>query len=166
MKILITSEGQYINSDTELPEVGKKYTLTDATDQSEQQRKAWHALVHEWYKSGCYSFVDTLDFNVFREAVKELYGEGFSHYEYIDSNYKTCKAKTLEEIPDDIILDTRYHPDRIHRVLKHFYDYTKNQVKKSLDVIIPAMDENEVDTPKYHEIIKGMQNDSEAEVRS
>ena len=160
MKILITAEGSFISVDNEHPEVGKKYTLEDATDQSEKQRKAWHALVQEWYKSGCYSFVDTLDFNVFREAVKELYGEGFSHYEYIDSNYKIYKAKTLEEIPDDIILDTRYHPERIRRVLKHFYDYTKKQVKKSLDIIIIAMDENEVDTPKYHEIIKGMENDS------
>ena len=159
MRILITESGRYITESADSPEVGKSYYLEDSANKTKAQRSAWHALVSEWYSSGCWSFVDTTDFNYFRDAVKKKYGEGFDRLEYSDNDHNLQRVKTREEIPDEILIDfTENHTGRIKGVLKSFTRYTKKQVKNSIDKIIKAMDANGVDSKKYHEIIKGMQS--------
>lgn len=159
MKILILEGDRFLFANSEQPEVGKTYILEDAGTHSAQQRKTWHALVQEWWKSGMNN-IDTLDFHLFRETCKKQYGEGFSHYEYIGNDVNMVRVKDLSEIPQDILDDFKnVHRQRIKGVLKSFTKYTKKQVKDSIDKIIVAMDECGVDTVKYHEILGGMESE-------
>ena len=54
MIIQITPDG-YIHLSGDAPEVGRKYALEDATDGTQAQNRAFHALVQEYFTSGCHS---------------------------------------------------------------------------------------------------------------
>jgi len=156
MKILITETG-YICESHEHPIVGRHYIIEDAEEHTASQRKAAHALMQEWYKSGLWDF-DTVDWLRFRDLVKKEYGAGFSHYEYVDSNYGMNRVNDLDEIPSDILNDfSAGNKKRIKAILKSFSDYTKKEVKILIDRLIDVMNERGVDTPKYHDILEGLE---------
>jgi len=156
MKILITESG-YIPQSADTPEVGKYYTLETADNQTAQQRKAWHAIVHEWFKSGLWSY-DTIDFKQFRDYIKKDYGAGFEKYKWVDDNYCIHTAKTMEEIPLYVLeAQANGQHGRINGVLKSFSNYTKKDVKDSLDKLISACMEAGLNSRKFQEIITGME---------
>ena len=133
----------------ENPIVGKWYTLEDATSHTDAQRKAVHALIQEWFKSGLWSY-DTLDFAEFRNYVKRDYGVGF-----IKVSRKSLGIKNSH----------LYLPDEIE-VLKSFSLYTKKEVQSFCDNIINAMIHAGVDTKKFHQIIDGMSSEKGADINS
>lgn len=55
MIIQITPDG-FIHLSGDAPEVGRKYLLEDATEGTQAQNRAFHALVQEYFTSGCHSY--------------------------------------------------------------------------------------------------------------
>ena len=156
MKILITEDG-YMEQSSDLPVVGRSYILEDATTGSSAQNKAAHALIQEYFKSGCYSDeVDT--WLELRNKLKIRLGEGFEAFVYVDikKSYRLQDAKNYKDIP----LHVRSLPERnllIRGRLKSWADYTMKQRKNFIDNLIAEMDTAKVQTKKYYEIREGME---------
>ena len=159
MKILIT-ENSYIIESQESPIIGHSYILEDASEHTGKQRKAAHALIGEWFKSGAWDY-DTTDYNRFREYVKKDYGSGFSHYEYVDNDYGMNRVKELDEIPEYVLKDygEGHNKKRIKAVLKSFTEYTKKDVMLLIDRLIDVMMERGVKSAKFQDIIKGLEDE-------
>ena len=64
------------------------------------------------------------------------------------------EVDTVQDIPPEILKNKKC----IRGKLKSFTRYTKNDVMDSLDRLIAAMDASGVQTKKYYEILKGMEN--------
>ena len=159
MKITITPDG-YICDTLEKPIEGRKYILEDAEHHSGQQRKAAHALINEWYKSGLWDFIDTMDYNRFRDAVKYRYGAGMSHLEYVENDYTMHRVVSMDEVPEHVVTDFNDgNHGRIKGVLKSFADYKKSEVKDLIDKLLIAMDDAGVCSPKYEDIKRGMSDE-------
>lgn len=187
MTILITAEGEFIIESGDAPEVGKRYSLEKPESQTDALRKAWHALVQEWLKSGCHSY-KTKDFETFRNFVKRDYGKGYKSYVFADFNaneilYDEIKrychelgddfinglfslvVKTITEnalmkeveTVEEIPEEIRKNKKCVRGKLWSFTEYGKKDVCESIDKLIPAMDEHGVRTNKYFEILKGLE---------
>ena len=155
MKILIT-ETSYIIESQESPIIGHSYILENASEHTGKQRKAAHALIGEWFKSGAWDY-DTRDYNRFRECVKRDYGGGFSHYEYVDDDYGMNRVKDLDNIPGYVLDDfNNGNKKRIKAILKSFTEYTKKDVMLLIDRLIDVMMERGVNSAKFQDIMEGL----------
>lgn len=158
MTITILEGERYLTASQEVPVIGRTYYLEDAETHTAPQRKAAHALIGEWFKSGLWDFVDTMDYERFRDAVKKKYGAGFSHLEYVDDRYNMVRVESVEEIPQSVLDSFNAGASgRIKGVLKSFTRYKKSEVKDLIDRLIDAMTERGVDTPKFRDIILGLE---------
>lgn len=159
MKILITESG-YLPQSKDAPIVGKVYSLERADTQTAQQRKAWHALVQELFKSGLLSY-DTLDFKRFRDLIKKDYGAGFCRYKWVDDNYCINESVDVEDIPEHVLqAQADGQHGRINGVLKSFTDYTLPEVKDSIDKLLALCLEVGLNSKKYFEIVDGMESNN------
>lgn len=153
MKILITETG-YITESHEKPIVGRRYWLEDDEEYTQPMRNLWESLVDIAYKSGTFDY-DTIDKYRFREHIKKDYGEGFNRYKYVDDNFKMVEVKSLDEIPEYVLEDfNNGNSERILGVMKSTTAYTKKRFSKLIDNTINAMQEREIDTPKFRDIIE------------
>jgi hypothetical protein len=158
MTILITPDG-YVCESEETPQEGKRYILYDADEHTWSQTKTVHALIGVWFKSGLWDY-DTIDYVRFRDFVKKDYGAGFSHYEYVTDSLGMERVKTLVEIPQEILDDfSNGNSRRIKAVLKSFTDYTKKECMAMIDNLINVMTERGVDTPKFRDIMRGLEDE-------
>jgi len=155
MTILITADGEYL-AENDSPVVGRRYTLEDATCGTQAQNKAFHSICQEYWKSGLWSYQGSgykqgATFSEFRDMVKRNLGAGFESYIYAtDQGIK--KAKTLEEIPDEIRKDNRF----ILGKLKSWSDYGKKERKQTIDNLISECNQVGLNSKKYSEILDGM----------
>ena len=147
MIIQITPEG-FIHLSGDTPEVGRTYTLEDATEGTDKQNRFFHPLVMEWFKSGCHSY-DVQNWQALKEFVKRDMGAGFESYVYADEK-GMHKVKTLEDIPAHIPLTHKMGK------LKSWGAYTKNERRKTIDMLISTMIQSGVNSKKFHEILDGM----------
>jgi hypothetical protein len=161
MKIQILPGYTYSPLTTDLPEPGKTYILTDDADGTERQNRAFHALVLEYWKSGCASY-PSKGFEDFRNEIKKNLGAGFEAFVYavIENDRPVIKdAKTWDEIPEGLRVD----PDKrafIRGRLKSWSDYVKKERIETIDNLIREMVEAGVNSKKFDEIISGMQERS------
>ena len=152
MIIQITPDG-FIHLSGDAPEVGRKYLLEDATEGTQAQNRAFHALVQEYFTSGCHSY-NVKTWLELREYIKRDLGAGFESYVYADES-GIHKVKTLDEIPESVPLSHKLGK------LKSWANYTKNERKKTLDRLISEMIQAGVQTRHFFEILEGM-NDQTA----
>lgn len=152
MKILILEDG-YIAESHEKPIPGRRYILEDAEEHTDAQRKAAHALINEWYKSGAWDY-DTTEYNVFRDYVKKDYGAGFSHYEYVDDKYCMHRVASVDDVPDYVLDDFNGgNRGRIKGVLKSFTRYKKKEVQGLIDKLLDVMISRGVNSAKFQDIV-------------
>jgi hypothetical protein len=137
MKILVTGPGEF-SGDT--LKVGKYYNAELADELTERQRKTFEALVQCYWVSGCHSYNDARSYPHFRELMKLYLGAG------------TEKCQTL--VNED---GTPCPGGRITYRLKSRNDYTKKEMQLTIDNIINEMFLVGVNTPRFNEIIKGME---------
>lgn len=154
MTILITADNEFTTVGSKTPEVGKKYNLEKADNGTAALRRTFHALVQEWYKSGCWSY-DCDGFDNFRKFIKRDYGAGFDSYIYI-ADIGTDKqrlevVKELDDVPENL-RNSEYC--RAH--LKSCSQYTKKEYSSAIDMIIPDMISQGVQTPHFKEILDGL----------
>lgn len=158
MRILVTAPGLYLTDSRDEPEPGRRYELVDASDGTARQGRAFHALVAEYFVSGCYSYpAKSLD--ELRNYVKLRLGAGVDAYVYADmENGKAIvkKVKEFSEIPEHV----RKDPDAsklIIRRLKSWTEYSKRERRETLDRLIAQMHSEGVQTKHFFEILEGME---------
>lgn len=146
VQLLITSQ--------ELPIVGRYYTLEDAIEGTAAQNKTFHALTMEYFRSGHHSY-DVSSYAEFKIEIKKHLGEGYECHFYIvmvNGIPELKKVKSKDEIPAEI----RKDPSQGLSKMKSFRDYTKKQRKNCIDNVITEMLAAGVNTPKFEEILKGL----------
>jgi hypothetical protein len=137
MKILITSPGEF-SGDGLI--VGKEYEAIPAEDATERQNRAFHALLMEYWKSGAHSY-RAKNYAHFREIIKLNLGARVEQfYSLIDDTGHVL------EIP------------RLQWRIKSLSDYTKKELKETIDNLIAEMHQAGVQTKKFYEILEGMEN--------
>ena len=153
MRICILPDETYQVVGNKSPKLGQVYFLEPAEGGTLAQNNAFHALVQEYFNSGCYpDNVNT--WLELREHIKHRLGAGFELYIYWDPRTrKIKKAKNLEDIPS--IISRR---DMIHGVLKSWGKYTKKERMSCLNNLIAEMHTTKVQTAKFYEILDGMQS--------
>lgn len=158
MKVAIIGPNEFKCMDSNRPDIGRVYTLEDASNGTEAQGKAFHALVGEYFKSGLSKYQATT-FEELKNCVKRSLGAGFEAYVYatMENGKIVIKdAKTQDDIPREI-WDS---PDRFKLVrgrLKSWADYTKKERRETMDRLISEMHQVGVQTKKFYEILEGME---------
>ena len=149
MLIQITPDG-FLALSKDAPVVGRIYTLEDAETGSGAQNRAWHALAQEYWRTGLHSY-PSKTFAEFRDFLKRDLGAGFESFVYA-SPVGVKKVATREEIPPEYN-NSKYAMGR----LLSWSDYTLRQRRETIDRLIAEMVQAGVNTPKFAEIIAGME---------
>lgn len=173
MKILITEPGRFIEQSKESPEVGRAYTLEDATSGTAAQNRAFHSLLTAFWiwmlKTDTYQFEnDGIVYDLrtpsqtdFKDFFKYKYGAGFSWVEYVDDNYRMVRVPSQEDVPEYVIKDFNSgNRRRVKGVLKSWADYTKKERKDALDILIHIIAISGCTDKKVMEIISGMDREA------
>lgn len=158
------STGSVVNLliDGEMPKVGHYYYLESATEGTTAQNKTFHALTMEYFNSGQSSY-DAANYADFKNQIKRHLGAGFDGFVYIGvahesdgpGHFKMFDVKKESEIPLAIKKDP-YMKDMIRGKLKSWSSYTKKQRKNTIDNVISEMHQAGINTPKFEEILAGM----------
>lgn len=135
------------------PIEGRAYILEDAESGTSAQNRAFHALVAEYFASGCHSYnATTLAY--FRDLIKRDLGAGFEAVAYSES--KIIVVESLSMVPDDIRRAKDYK-ERVRGRLKSWSDYTKKERRETMDRLISEMHQAGVQTQKFYQILDGME---------
>jgi hypothetical protein len=136
MKILVTGPGEFTGDDLK---VGKYYNAELADEGTERQRKTFEALVQCYWTSGCHSY-NARSIEHFRELMKLYLGAGTEkYYSLVNEDGTPCPN------------------GRISYRLKSRNDYTKKELQLTIDNIINEMFLVGVNTPRFNEILQGME---------
>ena len=170
----ISERGAVFSMEGEQPVPGFKYMMEDATEGTLAQNKAFHSLLDAFWTwmhrknnfrfedSGIIYDLGTPTKEDFREYFKFKYGEGASHYQYVDENKSMQKVKTSDEVPQYAVDDFNAgNKGRVKAVLKSWTKYTKNQRKKAIDMLFMLIGLSGCDDKKVHEIMNGMTRQEE-----
>jgi len=158
MKIKICAGLQYLVADKEMPVIGKEYILEDAENGTDAQNKAFHALLGEYWKSGCHSY-DAKSFPEFKNCIKRALGAGFEAFIFVTLENGRTVIKDAEKY-NDIPVNIRTDPElkKLARGrLKSWSDYTKKERRETMDKLISEMHQAGVQTAKFNEILSGME---------
>lgn len=154
--ILITAPGVYTGEELE---PGRYYNVEPAFDGTSAQNRAFHALLSEYWRSGCHSYAAG-SFDQFKDFIKRDLGAGFDSYVCIirrEHGYSWAEYKSREEIDQDIVARDSDGRPMIRGKLKSWSDYTKSQRRNTIDNLIAEMHQAGVNTKKFHEILQGME---------
>lgn len=157
MKICITAPGVYLQLDYDQPVVGQVYFLENATSGTDAQNRAFHALVMEYWKSGCHSY-QASSYDDFRYCIKRSLGAGFEAFVYaviVDGKPVIMDAKKYQDIPESVRSDKDLK-QLVRGRLKSWADYTKKERRTTMDNLISEMHQVGVNSKKFHEILAGM----------
>jgi len=136
MRIYVTAPNAFVGDDL-VP--GEEYEVRPAGTGTERQNRAWHALLQEYWTSGCHSY-DAGNFPHFRELIKLYLGAGAEKYHSL-----------VDDRGNPLI-----RPAVRHRV-KSWTRYTKKERKESIDRLIAEMHQAGVQTRKFYEILQGLE---------
>ncbi len=164
--ICTVASGEVCNfriADKTLPEVGAYYYIEPAKNGTQEQNKAFHALVLEFFKSGQHSY-DIGSFDELKNCIKRSLGAGFDSFVYIAmvqkdeyvSYPKMFDAKTIGDIPEIVKSDPNMK-SMIRGKLKSWSKYTKKERTSTIDNLIAEMKEAGVNSEKFDEILSGME---------
>lgn len=110
---------------------------------SEEQNRTWHALIREFWRSGCSSYDNFYDM---RDRLK-LRIAGAKEYIWMDKHFVQHTAKQLDDIPPC---------DFVGGVPKSWTDFSKGERRQMIDDTITEMFEAGVNSKKFDEILEGM----------
>jgi len=157
VRILCTGNGTFTGDN--LIE-GRYYDAVEADTPTEQQNRAFHALLQEFWSSGCHSY-NAKNFEQFRELIKRDLGAGFEKFRYVIETAEGLKwgtAKAAYDIPENVAYDACGKP-LAAGVLKSWAKYTKKERKETIDRLINTMIQCGVSSKKFDEILEGMRSD-------
>jgi len=146
MTITIVAPGEYIDASK------------DAATGTTAQNKAFHALLQEYWASGCHSY-NAKNLDDFKGQIKRDLGAGFEAFVYVDmvdGEPVIRDAERYEDIPESVRHDPRLRNLARGR-LKSWADYTKTERTRTIDNLIAEMHQVGVQTKKFYEILEGME---------
>ena len=159
MKVLIADDNSFTVVAGKAPAVGRHYVLEEAETATSEQGRAFHALAQEFWRSGVHSY-EAANFEEFRNFVKRDLGSGFESflYAYIDDsgNVQQRKVETYAEVPAEIRKSPRV-ASMVYGKLKSWAEYTKKERTETIDRLISTMHQTGVNSPKFAEILQGME---------
>ena len=137
MRIFVTEPNAFVGDDLA---PGEEYEVRPAEEGTERQNRAWHGLLQEYWTSGCHSY-RAKNFLHFRELIKLYLGAGAeNYYSLVDDNGRPVEKPIV-----------RYR-------VKSWARYTKKERKESIDRLIAEMHQAGVQTKKFYEILRGMED--------
>ena len=137
MLIVVTDRNQFSGDDLE---IGKWYNAEPAATGTAAQNAAFHALVQEYWRSGCHSY-NAVSFEHFRALIKLHLGAGAERF---------CNLVDADGNP--------LPGGRFDYRLKSWADYTKKERRETLDRLIAEMHQAGVNSRKFYEILRGMES--------
>jgi hypothetical protein len=138
MRICVISPNTFTGDDLL---IGEEYDCIPAEDGTDKQNKTFHALLSEYWQSGCHSY-SARNFLHFRELVKLYLGAGTEKfYRTVDNTGNYCKP----------ILDYR---------VKSWSTYSKRERMESIDRLIAEMIQAVVNSKKFYEILDQLEKNS------
>jgi len=134
--ILVTAPGKFEGEELK---VGCYYNAEPAAEGTDAQNKTFHALLQEYWRSGCHSY-NARSFTHFRALIKLYLGAGVERFcNVVNENGTPCPR------------------GRADWRLKSWSDYTKAERMSTIDNLIREMMLVQVETPKFYEILNGME---------
>jgi len=139
MRIFVTEPNTFVGDDL-VP--GEEYEVRPTDTGTERQNRAWHALLQEYWASGCHSY-DAGSFPHFRELIKLYLGVGTEkYYSLVDDNGNPVSQPTVK-----------------YRV-KSWKRYDKKERRETIDNLKNEMIQAGVSSRKFEEILRGMEGGS------
>ena len=155
MRILCTGPGTYTGDDLQ---EGRYYEAVEFDTPTEQQNRAFHALLQEFWSSNCHNY-NAKNFEQFRDFIKRDLGAGFERYRYVEETAEGLKwGQSKEGIPENVAKDAQGKP-LAAGVLKSWAKYSKKERKETIDRLINTMIQCDVSSKKFDEILEGMRSD-------
>jgi len=142
MKILITAPGQFSCNVFDEPKVGCWYNAEPAAEGTEAQNNAFHALIQEYWVSGCHSY-NARSYEHFRAMIKLYLGAGME---------KFCNLANADGTPCP--------EGREDWRLKSWSDYTKRERQETISRLIAEMIQAGVHAKKFYEILDQLETNS------
>lgn len=140
MRILVLENNTFSGAELK---VGQYYNAEPAAEGTDAQNKAFHALLQEYWRSGCHSY-NAKSFLHFRALIKLFLGAGTEKfYNLVNEDGTPCPE------------------GRVDYRLKSWASYTKRERQESLDRLIAEMEQSNVDSKKFYEILDGMGSNNE-----
>jgi len=136
MRILVTAPGEFAGAEL-MP--GELYEVAPCEDGAGRQNRAFHALVAEYFVSGCHSY-DATSLAHFRELIKLNLGAGAERY-------YSLVGPTGKPVKKPIV---RYR-------VKSWRDYAKKERTDAIDALISEMRQAGVQTRRFYEILQGLE---------
>jgi hypothetical protein len=140
MRIIIVSQNTFYSCADDDFVIGGEYEIIPAKDKTLKQNSTFHALIQEYWRSGCHSY-DVKSFRHFRECIKRDLGIVEPYYKIIGLNGKPCEP----------YIDYRN---------KSVSKYTKKELMESIDRLIAEMTQAQVQTKKFYEILQGLEQNN------
>jgi hypothetical protein len=137
MRILITDTDKFTGANLT---IGKYYNVEIADPGTDQQRKTIHALIRCYWLSNCHSY-NCKSYEDFYEAMKRDLGAG------VVSHKSLINPISGDKLDEPVIVYSN----------KSLRDYTKKERMDFISNLISEMDIVGVDTPKYREILQGLE---------
>lgn len=169
MKIRVTELsnriGRFVVEGSETPVVGLTYQLEDWNDPTAKQGRTFEALVQEYWRSGAWSYPSSgyrpgLTLFEFRQQIKLKLGPGFEKVIYIDPETNLLKeCATPADLPDAI----KKSPNKsklAYGRLKSRADWTRKELRQTIDNIITEGNQVGVNTKKWQDILATMAENS------
>ena len=150
MRIFVIEPNKFIGDDLVC---GHEYEVKPCEDGTEKQNRAWHALLQEYWVSGCHSY-NAKNFMHFRELIKLNLGAGVETYYSIINVIELRNAKGLLEKAIAI------REPKIEYRVKSWSRYNKKERMESIDRLIAEMHQAGVQTKKFYEILEQLEKNS------
>jgi hypothetical protein len=141
MRVIITGQNTFCScaADDDFV-IGGEYELIPAKDKTLKQNATFHALIAEYWRSGCHSY-NVKTFKHFRECIKRDLGIVEPYYRITGTDGKPC----------DPYIDYRN---------KSVAEYTKKELMESIDRLIAEMEQAGVNSRHFEEILHGMEQNN------
>jgi len=168
IKVIEVSDrvGRFVVEGQEAPLIGSIYELADWDDPSAKQGRTFEALVQEYWRSNAWSYESSgyrpgLTLFEFRQQVKLKLGPGFEKIIYIDPETNLLKECAKAADLPDAIKNSPNKSKLAYGRLKSRSDWTKKELRTTIDNIITEGEQVGVNTKKWKEILSGMAGDSQ-----
>jgi hypothetical protein len=153
MKILVVAPGEFVGGNLE---PNKYYLCEPADSPSNNQNRAFHALLQIFWTSGLHSY-PAKSFGEFREYIKRDLGAGAEYYVYVKKD-TLLKGKTKDR--DEAVREAARDKDGqpvVWMKLKSWADYTKRERSEAIDRLISTMHQAGIQSKRFYEILEGME---------
>jgi hypothetical protein len=166
MLILCTGEETHTGDSLE---PGKYYECSEDGGPTERQNRAFHALVSAWFADGSYSYPAKTEAEL-KDWVKKDLGAGADRRVWIllipegEGAWRTGKAMTKPDAEPPENAQRDFWGNYIYvDILKSWADYTRKERTETIDRLVAAMIQSGCSSPKFEEILRGMEEPAKKE---